>query len=409
MGYSKDFEVANPSSYPRSDYVDVDMQMLGVPKNLDQKSLRLFRINPDDSLTEIPYQIDYILGRKAGNRIMTFLSTHTPPGPDDYSCPTAWFRLEEGEPFDFSLPYNSLWIGYYHKSPKPDESEDGFNCVWDKARDLYGVKLYNTRLEIYFSLVSHPRVWSEIDYTGSATSIFLEGAPEDMLSPWEPFPSARWGQLTDLVLFPLDQDSSQSQKVSLFEKEYEIVWSSSGLLRAGFTLKSEPIVITYKGSPSSSEPEEKRITCNLYRVIHVYPDKPHYTEELFVRTEDGHSISFSPYYYSSVHSVPGVNRELKRFDHIPDYFAVWMHFATLYYGFSFAADEHIRNVQTYEDEIRWGLPPAQYIKSVHLFMFHSIHFGLFDPFHEIGHYGWYERILKPLEVIPLAPNSLRRI
>src|SRR5437764_14405863 len=45
------FEISNPSSYERSDYVEVDLKSLGVPPelDLDKKTLKLFRIYKDHS------------------------------------------------------------------------------------------------------------------------------------------------------------------------------------------------------------------------------------------------------------------------------------------------------------------------------------------------------------------------
>ena len=44
MPFQHEFKVANPSSYPRDDYVEVDMETLGVPASLNEKSLKLSRV-----------------------------------------------------------------------------------------------------------------------------------------------------------------------------------------------------------------------------------------------------------------------------------------------------------------------------------------------------------------------------
>ncbi len=44
MSFQREFEVANPSIYPRDDYVEVDMDTLGVPASLDEKTLKLSRV-----------------------------------------------------------------------------------------------------------------------------------------------------------------------------------------------------------------------------------------------------------------------------------------------------------------------------------------------------------------------------
>ena len=57
--------VANPSSYSRSDYVEVNLDKLEVPPNLGEKSLRLFRLEQGNSRREIPFQVDSILGQES--------------------------------------------------------------------------------------------------------------------------------------------------------------------------------------------------------------------------------------------------------------------------------------------------------------------------------------------------------
>src|SRR5688500_4216537 len=71
MPYKKVFEVANPSSYERSGYIEVDLNALDVPVSLGRNDLRLIRVSPPPA-TEVAYQIDYTLGEERGRRIMTF-------------------------------------------------------------------------------------------------------------------------------------------------------------------------------------------------------------------------------------------------------------------------------------------------------------------------------------------------
>jgi len=60
--------VANPSSYPRSDFVEVSLEGLEVPVSLGAGSLRLWRVFGEDQRREIPYQIDPVFGPEAGHR-----------------------------------------------------------------------------------------------------------------------------------------------------------------------------------------------------------------------------------------------------------------------------------------------------------------------------------------------------
>src|SRR5438094_556381 len=91
-----EIQVANPSPYPRDDYVEVDLDWLGVPRHLDQHSLSLFRLGPAGLKTgeDLPFQIDKPFGD--ANRVLVFFSKATPAGPDDsYRTPSARFSLEE--------------------------------------------------------------------------------------------------------------------------------------------------------------------------------------------------------------------------------------------------------------------------------------------------------------------------
>jgi hypothetical protein len=183
------------------------------------------------------------------------------------------------------------------------------------------------------------------------------------------------------------------------ERKYELVCSHTGAMRAVATLRSEVITIDHLCSPYLN-PERIEIRCRLYRVIYIYPEKEYYTEELFVRTEEGRFLAFRAYYSSHL-AVPGSKQNAK-FEHIPDYFAAWRHFVTFAYGYGFACDTHCRERKIDTDDLTWRLQLGPVHKCVHYFMFEGFPHGYIDPFHTIGHCGWYERVLKPIEVIPLS-------
>jgi hypothetical protein len=404
-------DVSNPSPYQRSDYVQVDLKTLGVDGPLDEQHLKLCRENKDGSLTEVPYQIDYPEGKEAFGGILSFRSEQTPAGPDDYSQIGATFVLEEGKPTLFHEPDN-LSVSHYYEPAIAGEPADGFNKKWDKTRKAYGVKLHNDSFDFYISLVPHPKLPTEIDYTGSVTSVRHYGAPlptdatDNMLSPFCTSPHKRWGQLTKLVFFPLAWELKGLNSVSLLGQEYELVWSYSGPVRAVVGLKSRPLTIRYDGA-SFFKPSHVDVRCNLYRVFSVYPKEACYVEELFVLTEDGISISFRPYYLSFVYFPEGVRISRARFEHISDYFAVWEYFASLYRGYGFAADSHVRELETKGHEIVWRLGLSHHSTCVHFFIFHGVLHGPLDPFHIIGHSGWYEKLYKPLRNVPLQERYPR--
>ena len=404
-------DVANPSPYERSDYVEVDLESLGVDPELDESSLRLLRLNNGGSSTEVPFQIDRVLGENFPRRIMTFLSTKTPSGPEDYSYASASFRLEKGSSSNIEAAHSQqlLYVEHFHQKPV---DEDG-KREWDKKKDVYGVKLHNDRLAIYFSLVSHPRLHTGTDYSGAATSVWFKDADlvgaGEMLCPFGEWPPKRWGQITELVFFPLPWELKWFTRIPFVGEHglrYDLISSSSGLMRATVTLRSEKMNIEY-ACPSFMDSGTVEISCYLYRVLSFYPERPYYVEDLFVLDEEGHSLSFRPYYLSEVQFPPSVPRYLARFEHTPDYFALWSYFAELNRGYGFASDAHIRGIELEGNQFRWRLPHSHHNRCVHYFMFHG--WGdKFDPYHEIGHCGWYERVYKPMEAMPLKVFSIAK-
>jgi hypothetical protein len=135
----------------------------------------------------------------------------------------------------------------------------------------------------------------------------------------------------------------------------------------------------------------------------MYPGKEFYTEQLIVRPEgegldpsDRIALSFQPRYYSYLGYTEDVQHQLARFEHIPDYFTVWKSFATQHRGLAFVSDSHVRNLEVTPSEIRWRLQLGHEYRCVHHFPFHCWPDEGLAPFHEVGHTGWYERLLRPL-------------
>ena len=418
MSFRHEFKVANPSSYPRDDYVEVDMETLCVPASLmNEKSLKLSRVTKEGP-EEIPFQIDSVLGEEAPKRVLTFISMATPPGVENYTGPeTETFVLEEGTPKDYlsARTRDDLWIVHYYDKPEPGEPADGCNRAWfpERKRKVYGVKLISKALEVYFSLVPHPRLPIATNLAGAATSVVhcrardWTGTVGEILSPWAPRDErARWGQLTHLAFYPLPWEGRWFDKKSLLraEGEYELVWSHTGPIRSVVTLRSEPLTIRYEGKPYFS-PETADVTCHIYRVISSYPGKEYYVEQLYVRTEHGLMLAFRPYFTSYLSYGPRVAVELSRFEDVPDFFAVWRHFGPMHYGYGFASDAHVRDVALNGDEISWRLQLGHDCKCLHYFMLNSEYKSPpLDPRKEIGHYGWYEQIFKPIRALPIVPD-----
>jgi len=412
-------EVANPSPYQRSDFVEIDdLNELKVPPAPDDKNLRLVRKWPGGSTEPVAFQIDYPFGIKAGYRTLTFFSRDTPPGDPDYNYPTAKFSLDEGPAPDFRNTGNPSVLNIEHYSA-PNVQQPS----WNPKVDVRGVKLSNgpEGLQVYFSLVPRPEQWSPCNYSGAATSILHQRAARmtgagEVLAPFEDSPQKRWGQLTRLDFYPLPWERRWYQEESMlgqggYEPRYTLAWSSTGPMRATVTLRSEPIQVSYGGGPFF-KPPEKNLTCHLYRIISMYPGREFYTEQLIVRPEvEGPdatrrmSLAFRAH-YSSYLGYPDVEHQVARSEDIPDYFAVWKSFATQHRGLAFASDSHVRNLQVTSSEIRWRLQLGHEYRCVHHFPFHCYPDGPLALFHEVGHTAWYERLLKPLQALPLTRYEL---
>jgi hypothetical protein len=420
--FEAEFSVSNPSPYERTDYVEVNLGSLKVPYELGEESLKLYQIPPYGDRQPIAAQIDHPAGRGAGIRVLSFLCPRTPPGPEDYSGGTAHFVLTEEKPQAHATPGN-LWIGYYHSEPEPGEPDDGFNLVHRDGRPLNAVKLANGTLEAYFSLV--PGLSPEQSLKGAVASVVNNQAGRytysgEMLSPFWKDARAYWGQVTQLVFFPLPWEQRWFHRYDLMQQQYqyELVWRKLGPVRATAAFRLGPITVTYDGTPVFAG---SGVTlCDFYRVLYVYPrddargdEKPYYVEDLFVLMRQEHrSVAFRPYFASRV--VPAdVPLEIKRFEHIPDYFAAWKHFGPNYRGYGFAADAHIRGLEVAGDGLRWRLPLSHQKRCVHYFPFLPELPAGFDFFHMIGHDGWYEKVFKPLAPtieqqrfpMPPAPNE----
>jgi len=429
-------KVCNPSPYQRSDYVEVDdLKALKVPSGLDDRHLRLLRLWHDGSREEIPFQVDYPFGKKVGYRSLTFFSRDTPPCDLDYRHHSAEFFLEEANPRDFGGTVDSEALKVEHCSV-PGK----FHRNWDPTAQISGVELSNgiapteagfagkSGLRVYFSLVPRPEPASPFNYAGAATSVLhyrsWQSGGADMLAPYDLIrphsPRKCWGQVTTLDFYPLPWERRFYQSYSLLrpdstEPRYSLAWSRSGPLRATVTLKSEPFHVQYGGGPFL-KPEKAELPCYLYRILSLYMEKEFYTEQLIVRPElglldpgDRISLAFRAHYYSYLDYPDVLDTTVARSEKIPDYFAVWKQTGDAHRGYAFASDSHVRQLEVWPEwqnvlptEIRWRLQLGHEHRCVHLFPFLGAYpHHNFEPYHEIGHTGWYERLLKPLQVLPL--------
>jgi hypothetical protein len=406
--FQKDFQISNPSQYKRSDYVQIDLIKLQVPPEIDGNFLSLFRLD-ENVETEIPFQIDYPFGTANATRIISFLSNQTPSGLENYSEGSLTFRIKTQTHIKID-PLPNLKIEYYYATPQGDEPTDGFSRDWYPYRQVNDIKLINDLLEVNLRLTpSHSP--GGLSYVGGVTSISLPDMHEaldtgDILSPFDAYcPEKLWGQLSELVFYPLPWEHRQFFRYNMREQKYDVVWARSGPIRAVVALKSQPFVIPYDGNPFF--PGSVNVTAHLYRLVYLNNpigeddhssdrERPHYIEELYVLTENGTNLlNFRPYYFSCMPFGDRFTTNIIRLENIPDFFSIWKRFGGGYFGYGFAADAHVRWVQTQQNEVSWRLPLTQNCRCVHYFMFELMN-DHFDQLHTIGHKGWYEKVYKPL-------------
>jgi hypothetical protein len=223
-----------------------------------------------------------------------------------------------------------------------------------------------------------------------------------MLSPYTKCSEKYWSQVTKLKFHPAPWALEWCHTESILDKNYTLVYSHNGPMHGCVTLKSEPFTLKCSGSPFF-KPELKEVRCHLYRVFTLSKNVSNYKERIFVLSENGHPISFSPYFKSKLNFHPSVIRNFARSENIPDYFAVWRHFGSPFYGYGVASNCHIENLRLNEDQFEWRLKTDFQQKTINVFMYFD-NFSDFDKkinfYHSIGHYGWYEQIYKPLRSIP---------
>ena len=413
------FTVANPSPYPRASYVSLPLHLLELPSVLTAPSrhdgdsnsplpcgkLELIR-ERHDGFDFVPYQIDAPFGLESPARTLTFLATNVSPGPSDYALSTTEprFVLRGASPslLQRAVRPPSLWTGHYYADSHSSEPEDGFSWRWDPSRLHDGVKLANEHLELYVRTGPIP---AADDLVGSVTSLRLPGVlPYSTTGDFLRYPStnghphAHWGRLSSLTFFPPPWDTSSPLRADSFLRSgYEVVWANAGPIRATVTLASrrdDLIALAYSPYPPRATGQPRiEIRCRLFRVFSLYEhaDIPCYEEEVHVvDVETGERVFFAPSYAADVpHSA--MDTLLCRFEHIPDYFAIWKHFGPIHRGLGFAANSHVRDIAVTATTATWELVGADRFRCIHCFTFLPRVPPQHDPFHDVGHHAWYSR------------------
>jgi len=411
MFFKTKFQIANPSPDCRSDFVEVDLDRLNLPDTVKIETLALYRLGEYDRKDPVPFQVDNVAGPDRKKQIMVFYCQHANAGADDYSRGSASFQLEESDqssdastqpsPDVLGRGATNLRLEYHYSSRVSGGHTDSVTTptlVPGRDGDIAGIWLKNGLIEAYVRLNRLPNDPPDISYTGSSTTIQIPEAPANLLNfavGLKNNSPARWGQLTDFS-FPPPPWCRDHQKVSLEDKDYSLISSNVGPLRATCTLRSSELSFLY-ADVRTPDKATLEIPCHLYRVFSVYPwqEVPYYTEDIFVLSNEGLTLSFRPHFRSCMEYVD-CHGGLSRLEHIPDYFSIRQYFYPLHYLYGFAADAHSRGIRADGNTIRWRLTYGHNIKCTHLFMkFDQAHF---DPLTAIGHYCWYKQLLKPMRL-----------
>jgi hypothetical protein len=377
--------IFNPSHYWRKGHVSVPWQLIESQTGISPQEVVL----RDESGNELPVQVDRVDPNNPQRDILTFSLIHeVPPGPDDYSTPSASISVERGAP-----------------SRRPQDSravvqKDPGGC--DRV-----VGLVSNPLKVWFNLLPAATDPKQDWYAGSATSVQLGSL--EMLDAFRSFavgweghdPEERAMQIAELHLVN-NSTRVQCGQVTLFDKPYELIAHSSGPVRATVTIASSPFQCACGHVPHQAGETRWR----LYRVLSLYTGANYLIEELYLErvpnagATKGDDHSFTIRYFSYLDL--GHDAELHRFPYIEDWFAVGSRYLPCP-GYGFAVDVHSTDPQ------RDGLPNpnkcftwqtlrACSAQCLHLFTLSRWGLTQGQPGHfdcQTGH-AWYELIFKKL-------------
>lgn len=363
--------ICNPSDYPRGGYVTVPLSRVNrFARQSGAEEVKPGRVTlRDERRNLLPAQVDEVLDEDAS--VLCFsLAEALKPGEDEHYTAATQFVTVEGA---------AAGAAGGGAAPVLDDKL-GLDVVRLEG-EARGVKLKNSRLELWFNLAPSLNQKEQKWYAGAATSVLLDG--QEMLDPNPFYESHDWEKRclqVDLIRLPCPAwDPAFELDVPMDGRPYEVVSESRGPVRVSFTAASPPFPYRYT-DPLTGEAREMQ--CRLYRVISLYAGADHVAEELFVRGmpagaaggTKAHSLAFVARYFTYVNVM-----ELcySRFANIPDWFAV-SSLRRPYLSYGFATDIHAGPVAkphpAYPDWNKeekcfsWELYPCTRARAVHLFM-----------------------------------------
>lgn len=369
--------VFNPSNYWRGGHVTLPWQPIQKQTGIPPEKV----VVRDEMGIRLPCQVDRIDPNDSSCDTLTFsLMRDIGPGPDNYSYPSALVTVEQGDPIIIGPPELRM------------ETYPGTR----------GIKLFNKRLEVWFNLLpgldgDFINPW----YSGSASMVLLDNrevldatcVDSCGMDHWMNHDrDKRTMQVDHIQLMRPGWEATPDQQVAMYNTRYEIVSQSVGQVRATFTIKSLPFSYQFV-DPATHK--QQNITCNLYRVVHLYAGGQYMMEDMYVKgTLDGASkpetlsLHFAPRYLA--HLALGHCMQVFRFAHAPSWWAVgsqwWPH-----PGYGFATDQYVTAfLRQSERHFLWQLNPCQSFRSLHIFMRDQRWVDSWT-----GDY-WYRFIYKPL-------------
>lgn len=377
----------NPSNYWRGGYVTTPWQPIFRKTKIAPEKL----IVRDSSNTPLRAQVDRIDPADPTRDTLIFsLARAICPGADDYSAYSDFVTVEAEEP--------------------PDAAEAASDLRVDILDDQgTGVKLINSRLNVWFNLTPSLEADNASWYAGAATSVQLD-CKENLDAYRAIYSSPEFGHDPEKRCMQLDYielsypswNARLHQRIDLFNQRYSVIAKSVGPVRASVTVASAPFNHDYL---DLFENKKRRLRCRLYRVISLYDHADYLMEELSVRgtwERPGHGAQATDLYFIAryfSYMDLGLEPHLFQHAHVPDWFAVGCDWAP-YQGYGFATDVHASAVALphpdfptgdKDKSFSWAVAPSKRATCLHLFKRCES-----DGLETSTGQAWYELIYKPL-------------
>ena len=378
----------NPSGYSRKDNVILPWQSLNEAKNLD---IGHFTIR-DDGGNDLPYQVDVIdPSDRSLDMLIIGILNEIPPGPEDYSHASSCLKIEEHNPCQNRKAPESLKL--------------------EVKKDDHGVErgliFCNERLNIFFNLVPEKDYEWEEWYSGSATSVLLDGKEIMDIGDWLYHDKEKRCMQIDKITIPsAPWDKAPDNNIHIYNKSYRIISINDNRPnRVSVTIATEPFDYVFVNPLDGSQ---SCVPVSLYRIISLGRYADYVNEKIFIKPchSDFNSklkkilLRFKARYFSYINI--GYNTKIYYFSGVPDWFAIGNNEFPPYNGYGFATDVHnetvinphpnFPNATNAYNSYSWLTGEGREINCIH-------HFSHYEPFKFDDKSGrtWYEKVYKPLK------------